>query len=90
MGISKFTGFTINPYDLIQSNPNLLQLELPFSQEEIDSVIKFLPNNKSPRPDGFNNEFIKATWALIKMDFYELCEKFYEHNCCLRASTILS
>jgi hypothetical protein len=34
-------------------------LEAPFSKEEIEDVVKALPNEKSPGPDGFNNEFIK-------------------------------
>jgi hypothetical protein len=36
-------------------------LEAPFTNKEIEDVVKDLPNYKSPRPDGFNNEFIKKT-----------------------------
>jgi hypothetical protein len=36
-----------------------------------------LPNNKSLGPDGFNNEFTKAAWPVIKQDFYNLCQDFY-------------
>jgi hypothetical protein len=36
------------------------QLEAPFTDKEIDDIIKDLPNNKSPGPDGFNNEFFKS------------------------------
>lgn len=57
MGVSDFTGFTVNPSALIYESNDLDILEAPFLHEEIDSVIKLLPNNKSPRPDGFNSEF---------------------------------
>jgi len=85
MGVSEFTGFTISPSCLIQSNENLQHLEEPFSHEKIDSVIKALPNNKSPGPDGFNNEFMKASWPVIKQDFYDLCSSFFNNNCCLQS-----
>jgi len=85
MGVSEFTGFTINPSELIQSNGNLQHLENPFIQEEIDTIMRNLPNFKSPGPDGFNNEFIKASWPTIKQDFYDLCRSFFENNCCLQS-----
>ena len=41
--------------------PEVFQdLEKPFTQKEIDDVVKNLPTDKSPGPDGFNNEFIKG------------------------------
>jgi regulator of replication initiation timing len=36
-----------------------VQLEVPFIDKEIDDIIKDLTNDKSPGPDGFNNEFFK-------------------------------
>lgn len=41
-------------------------LEQPFSVDEINEVVKNLPNDKSPSPDGFNHEFFKACWDIIK------------------------
>jgi len=41
------------------SSTDLAWLQDPFTREEIDSVVRNLPNNKAPRPDGFNSEFIK-------------------------------
>ena len=36
-----------------------LDLDRPFSNEEIDEVIKCMPNDKFPGPDGFNGIFMK-------------------------------
>nr|XP_051207333.1 uncharacterized protein LOC127323200 [Lolium perenne] len=36
------------------ANNELLELETPFSHQEIDDIIKNMPNDKSPGPDGFN------------------------------------
>src|SRR3954464_6650980 len=52
--------------------------EKPFSDEEIDEVIKNLPNDKSPGTDGFNNEFMKQCWPIIKDDVKQLLVDFYE------------
>ena len=54
---------------LINPMNNLLDLETPFTKEEIDNVIKELPSDKTPGPDGFNTNFIKACWPIIAKDF---------------------
>jgi hypothetical protein len=59
LGISEFEGFLIDPAYFIERVDNLHILEVPFSNTEVDEVIKNLPNNKSPGPDGFDNEFYK-------------------------------
>jgi hypothetical protein len=88
LGVTEFNGFTIDPSSLIQGtvSPELFNhLESNFTQQEIDSVIKNLPNYKSPGPDGFNNEFTKASWQIIKNDFYSLCNGFQDNSCCLQS-----
>lgn len=85
LGISEFTGFLVEPAFFINRSDNLNLLEAPFSNSEIDDVIKNLPNNKSPGPDGFNNEFYKKCWPIIRADFYNLCKAFYENTLCLRS-----
>lgn len=41
---------------------------------ETDEVVKNLPSDTTPCPDGFNGAFIKACW---NTDLYKLIEDFY-------------
>lgn len=66
---------------LLSAADNLHYLDEPFSHEEIDAVVAHLPNDKSPGPDGFNLEFIKKCWPIIKADF-----KTYVHHFSLEKS----
>ncbi|KAM3020904.1 hypothetical protein ACUV84_040901 [Puccinellia chinampoensis] len=51
------------------SRLNLDDLEANFTEEEIWSVVKNLPADKSPGPDGFSVLFFQKCWATIKVDF---------------------
>jgi hypothetical protein len=64
---------------------NLDFLDVAFTGEEIDSMVANLPNDKAPGGDGFNNDFIKMYWHLIKEDFYALCFAFQENIVCLQS-----
>ena len=85
LGISEFEGFSVDFTAFVNRLDNLDSLEDPFSNVEVDDVIKNLPNNKSPGPDGFNNEFYKKCWNIIKTDFYNLCSAFHGGNICLKS-----
>jgi len=61
LGTSEFSGFCVDPNFFIQKTDNLSCLEGPFCHTEIDNIIKDLPNEKSPGPDEFNNEFLKKS-----------------------------
>ncbi|XP_037427272.1 uncharacterized protein LOC119292583 [Triticum dicoccoides] len=37
-----------------------------------------MPTDRAPGPDGFSGIFIKKCWHIIKNDFYDLCNQFYE------------
>jgi hypothetical protein len=72
IGISEFSEMHFDLTILFQGNTDLSSLEEPFTAQEIDSTVKMLPNDKSPGPDGFSNEFIKNCWPTIREDFYSL------------------
>lgn len=71
--------------NLLVNNLTINELEIPFSNQEIDNMIAELPNNKSSGQDGFNNEFIKGCWSLLSTDYYKLFETLYEGEICLRS-----
>lgn len=64
--------------DIIQRHTNLDHLADKFSHAEIDEIIKDMPSDRAPGPDGFSGAFLKACWPLIKHDLYALCDQFHE------------
>lgn len=48
-------------------------------------MVKSLPFDKAPGPDGFNTDFIKKCWPIVKQYFYNLCEAFYNGDVCLQS-----
>jgi hypothetical protein len=80
LGSSAFQQMYFDLPHLMEPINNLEILESPFLIEEIDKIISELPNGKSPGPNGFNSDFMKACWNVINTDFYELCMAFYEHQ----------
>lgn len=76
LGQSDFQEMFFDLDTVLTHYDSLVELQAPFSEEEIDEVVMHLPPDKSPGPDGFNTDFIKACWQIIKQDFYELCFAF--------------
>jgi hypothetical protein len=70
---------------LLEQDTDLSSLQEPIIEAKIDRVIKALPFDKSPGPDGFNNEFLKKCWHIIKQDFYNLGTTFFMNNIFLRS-----
>ena len=52
----------------------------PICREEIDRVVKLIPPDKAPGPDGFNGLFLKKCWPIIKESLYQLFEDFFHGN----------
>lgn len=85
LGSTCFNHILFDLDSLLQCDVDLSSLESPFYHNDIDLVVKMLPIDKSPGPDGFNNEFLKQCWNIIKLDFYQLCDAFFSQNVCLKS-----
>jgi hypothetical protein len=48
--------------DLFNTHEDLEFLSAPFTREEIDNVVRLMPIDKAPGPDGFNGMFLKRCW----------------------------
>jgi retron-type reverse transcriptase len=46
----------------------------------MDLVIKKMPPDKAPGPDGFNGLFLKKCWPIVKEEFYKLAADFQKGN----------
>eukprot|EP00253_Pinus_taeda_P036365 PITA_36365 len=42
--------------------------------EEVEEVMKDMPNGKAPGPDGFTIDFFKACWEIVRLDMWEVAE----------------
>lgn len=80
MGTSATHEMKFDLPNIIKRCDELEQLTVPFTTQEIDGVIKDMPADKAPGPDGFTGVFLKACWPIIKEDFYKLCNQFYDVN----------
>jgi hypothetical protein len=59
LGISEFNSIHFNLDSVLQTSSDLNSLVEPFSTMEMDLVVRNLPSDKSPGPDGFNIDFVK-------------------------------
>lgn len=80
MGVSESPAMLYDLHSLISTQEDLECLIDPFTNEEIDGIVKRMPMDKAPGPDGFNGFFLKRCWQIIKEDFYKLCSNFFHGN----------
>jgi hypothetical protein len=66
MGTSTNREHTINLNELGVPMFDLLELDSPFSEEEVWGTIKGLPADKALGPDGLTRRFYKSCWPIIK------------------------
>ena len=82
-------GFDLDTF--IARVDGLEELSQPFSDSEVEAVIKNLPTDRDPGPDGFTGLFLKKCWPILKDDFMKLVQEFYDGKCnleCLNTSLI--
>ena len=80
LGNSSHKDMKFDLPSIIKRIEGLDTLTVPFTHAEIDHVIKSMPPNRAPGPDDFNGAFLKASWPIIKEDFYKLCNQFFDGN----------
>jgi hypothetical protein len=60
-------------------------LKKTIAEEEIDQVLKEMPNGKSPGPNGFTVFFFKACQEIVRQDAYRVVEDSRISNSILKA-----
>lgn len=59
---------------------DLMELEAPFSEDEVETIIKSMSSDKAPSPDGFTGAFFKACWEIIKDDVMDTMHSLFHLN----------
>ena len=59
-----------NLSQMLRQEVDFYSLITPFTHAEIDAVVKEIPPDRAPGPDGFNGALIKACWPISKHDIY--------------------
>jgi hypothetical protein len=78
MGQSEGIDMQFNLQSLLSKVDGLDALTIPFEKQEMDDVIKAMPADRAPGPDGFNGQFLKKCLSIVQNDFYRLAQDFWE------------
>lgn len=71
------------PVELVESRLGDRDGELltrAFTEEEIKDAMWDCDGSKSPGPDGFNLEFFKNCWDIVKVDLMRVLKEFFENG----------
>eukprot|EP00253_Pinus_taeda_P019643 PITA_19643 len=67
------------------SREDNFNLNRPVTKEEISDVLKEMQNGKAPGPDGFNVDFFKSCWNIVKQDTLNVVEDSRRNRTILKA-----
>lgn len=74
MGTTEHIQMVLNLNSLFHRIQGLEALSSIPSRNKMDQIIKNLPIDRAPGPDGFNGLFLKKCWLIISEDFYSLAD----------------
>ena len=72
--------FTLDLEGLGVSHIDLSEQDRVFTEDEIWAVIKDMPSDKAPGPDGFIGLFFQKAWDVIKVDLIAAIHKLFVGN----------
>jgi hypothetical protein len=78
LGVSSFHKIHYDLQDLIPVI-DILELDYPFFEEEMQMALQDTPNDHALGPDGFNMLFMKKCWNIINEEYKRFVSQFY--NC---------
>jgi mannosylglycoprotein endo-beta-mannosidase len=57
-----------------------VEMDKPFTEEEIRGVIDQMEKNKAAGPDGFPIEFYQSCWEIIKQYLMQIFDDFHQNR----------
>jgi hypothetical protein len=81
LGTSEHRQAAINWNDIqLPRLSNQVQLDRPFTEDEIKAAISEFPTEKAPRPDGFTGVFYRSCWDIVKQDLLAAFQCIYNQT----------
>lgn len=68
IGMAQQRAHTLDLPSFYHAAQDLHELDSPITENEVWDVVKNLPPDKAPSPDGFTGRFYKSCWGSIKDD----------------------